>query len=379
MRGSARCVRWAIRAIRRPRRETSHARTPCRTTAAGSSAWTTTRSVFGKARSYVTPATDGSDVANRSTWSFWIFSRLTPWSGASTASTRRASFGSTPRTSIVRTAKTEVSRAAANASTATAAAATPITMERPDGRRSSERARKGSRATASRAGDWRVGRLTTRTSPPSPTLLPHGRQLGQLEQLHLVLELHAVQLERTAAGLRHQRDRIVAPCAARVLDEVRVHRRDLRAADPLSPQAARFQHPAGGQVVIWILEDAAERSLVRRLRSFPPRLELADRCLDLVGLARDEPQLHARDDLSVAQGRVSVRQAQLGRRAPVGSGRGHDKSPLEDLREVGAVGAGVHPHSSARRAGYGACELKATEPSLPGAMQHDGVRRAASG
>src|SRR4051794_4017465 len=308
MRGSARCVRWAIRAIRRPRRETSHARTPCRTTAAGSSAWTTTRSVFGKARSYVTPATDGSDVANRSTWSFSIFSRLTPWSGASTASTRRASFGSTPRTSIVRTANTDVSRAAANASTATTAAATPTAIERPDGRSSSERAREGSRATASRAGDWRGGRLTMRTSPRRRTLLPHRRQLWQLEESHLVVELDPVLVERAAPRLGHQRDRILAPCVARVLDEVRVHRRDLRAADPVPLQATRFEHPAGSQVVVGVLEDAAERSPVRRLRGLPPCLELAHRRLDVVRLAGREAQLDARHDLAVAECRVPVRQ-----------------------------------------------------------------------
>src|SRR4051812_23291904 len=222
-----------------------------------------TRNVFGKARSYVTPATEGSDVASRSTWSARSFSRLTPCSGASTASTWRASFGSTPRTSIVRTAKTDVSRAAANASTATIAAATPTAMERPDGRNSSERAREGSRATASRAGDWRGGRVTTRTSPRQPTLLPHRRQLGHLEELHLVLELDAVLLECTAPGLGHQRDRVLAPRIAGVLDEVRVHRRDLRAADPVPLQTARLDHPARCQVVVGILEDAAERSLVR--------------------------------------------------------------------------------------------------------------------
>src|SRR3954451_24728248 len=260
-----------------------------------------TRNVFGKARSYVTPATEGSEVASRSTWSLRIFSRLTPCSGASTASTCRASFGSTPRTSIVRTAKTDVSRAAANASTATIAAATPSAIERADGRISNERAREGSRATASRAGDWRGGRLTTRTSPRRPSLLPHGRQLGQLEELHLVLELHAELLERAAPRLDHQRDRILTPRPTRVLDEVRVHRRDLRAADPVPLQAARFEHPAGSQVVVGVLEDAAERSPVRRLRGLPPCLELAHRRFDVVRLAGREAQLDARHDLAVAQ------------------------------------------------------------------------------
>ena len=60
------------------------------------------------------------------------------------------------------------------------------------------------------------------------------------EQLDLVLELDAEALARAAPRLRHQRHHVGRAGVADVLDEVRVHRRDARAADrrPFSPQAS---------------------------------------------------------------------------------------------------------------------------------------------
>ena len=53
-----------------------------------------------------------------------------------------------------------------------------------------------------------------------------------------MLERHAELLARPAARLGHQRDRVLAARAARVLDEVRVLRRDLCSADPVALEAA---------------------------------------------------------------------------------------------------------------------------------------------
>ena len=55
-----------------------------------------------------------------------------------------------------------------------------------------------------------------------------------------------------------------------------------------------------------------------------------------------------------------------------------DERAHEDRRPVAAVGAGVHPDAAARRAGNRARELEAAEPGGSGAVQADGVRRAAA-
>src|SRR5213079_3476680 len=112
------------------------------------------------------------------------------------------------------------------------------------------------------------------------------------------LEDDAEAIERPAARLGDQGNRIVRAGIAGVLDEVRMARRDDRAATPEAPQAARLQHSSRRQLVLRILEDAAERPLVRRLSGLPPGLHVGDYRPDLLGRARLELEVHLGDDLS---------------------------------------------------------------------------------
>src|SRR5205085_1771919 len=91
-----------------------------------------------------------------------------------------------------------------------------------------------------------------------------------------------------------------------ILDEVRVPRRDLCAADSVALQAARLEHQPGRQLVVGVLEDASESPLVRRLRGLAPRLELGDLRLDLVGIAPLEPELDPHDDMPLPEFRLAV-------------------------------------------------------------------------
>jgi hypothetical protein len=65
-------------------------------------------------------------------------------------------------------------------------------------------------------------------------LLARRRELEVAEEAQLVLELDAELLERPSSRLGHQRERVDSLRLASVLDEVRVPRRDLRAADPMA-------------------------------------------------------------------------------------------------------------------------------------------------
>ena len=58
--------------------------------------------------------------------------------------------------------------------------------------------------------------------------------------------------------------------------------RDLRAADPVALEPAGLEHLARAQVVCRILEDASERTLVRRLRLLSPGLHLGHDLADLL-------------------------------------------------------------------------------------------------
>src|SRR5438105_6957468 len=188
------------------------------------------------------------------------------------------------------------------------------------------------------------------------------RQVVQAEELDLVLELDAELLERAPPRLLHERERVGRAGFARVLDEVRMPRRDLRAADAVPLQAAGLEHAAGGELVVGVLEDAAERALVRRLNRLATRLEVGDRRLDLPRRPRGEPELGSRDHLAVAELGVPVAQAELGRCPPRCAFAVHHEGADEDLRPVAAVGARVHPHAAADRAGNRARELEAAEP-----------------
>ena len=96
---------------------------------------------------------------------------------------------------------------------------------------------------------------------------------------------------RAPARLGHERDRVGGRGTVGVLDEVRVLRRDLRAADPVPLQPAGLEHPPGAQLVIGVLEDASERPPVRRLRRLPLRVQLPHLGPDLLRRTRAQPQL----------------------------------------------------------------------------------------
>ena len=101
-------------------------------------------------------------------------------------------------------------------------------------------------------------------------------------------------VERAPSRFRHQRERVRGAGLARVLDEVRMARGDLGAADPLAlePQASSMR-PAR-ELVLGVLEDAPEGALVRRLRGLSLRLEVGDGGLDLLGGLWHEAELRAR-------------------------------------------------------------------------------------
>src|SRR5262245_33459668 len=91
------------------------------------------------------------------------------------------------------------------------------------------------------------------------------RQLERADELNFVLEDDAVLLASPAAGFGHQGDRVGGTGAVCVLDEVRVPRRDLGAPDPVALQSTGLEHPPRGQLVLGVLENAAEGPPVRRL------------------------------------------------------------------------------------------------------------------
>src|SRR5439155_6005347 len=182
--------------------------------------------------------------------------------------------------------------------------AKPTATERREGARPASagdaRAR-GSVATAARVREGCAGRFeaTWPRSPPMRSLLLERREVA--EQLDLVAELDAVLLACAAASLLHQCDRVGGASTAGILDEVRVLWRDLCASAAVAFQSARLQHPACGQLVLGVLEDAAERAPVRGLRRLSPGVQLGHLRLDLCRLARIDAQLRFDDDLAVSQ------------------------------------------------------------------------------
>src|SRR5947207_13078756 len=151
-------------------------------------------------------------------------------------------------------------RASAYTPTPSRTIAAPIAKDRPDGA-------KRNRSSLRLRGSARTFSPTLGTSPwAGRVLLPQRRQLEPAEEYHLVLELDAVLLPGAAARLCHQCDRVLRPGPVGVLDEVGMARRDLRPADSVALQAARLEEAPRRQLVLWILEDAAVRALVRRLR-----------------------------------------------------------------------------------------------------------------
>ena len=140
-------------------------------------------------------------------------------------------------------------------------------------------------------------------------------------------------------------------------------------------QPAGFDHPPRTELVLGVLEDAAEGALVRRLRLFANRLHPRDGLADLLGSPRLEPELDRRDHLARLERRVAVREIELLVRAPRRPGGVDDERPDENLLPVAAVGARVHPHAAPGGAGNRTRELEPAEAGVPRAVETDCVRR----
>src|SRR5439155_9678329 len=180
-------------------------------------------------------------------------------------------------------------------------------------------------------GPWRPG------SPPVWALLPERRQLELAEELDLMPQLDAVLLPGAPPRLRHQRNRIRRLRSVGVLDEVRVLGRDLCPADPMTLEAAGLEHATRRELVLGILEDAAECPPVRRLRRLAPGVQVANLLLDLGGVPPVQAKLGRDDDLPVSEIRMPIREPQLSRGEVTGAVRGRDEGALEYLGELAAV------------------------------------------
>ena len=118
---------------------------------------------------------------------------------------------------------------------------------------------------------------------------------------------------------------------------------------PLRPHASiRLPAPRSP---LRVLEDAAERALVRRLCRLALREQLGRPRLDRLGRARLEPEPHLRDDLAGPEPRVAVGELELVER---------DRARVRPRRRrrrrhhglpVAAVCAGVHAHAAPGGAG----------------------------
>ena len=186
-------------------------------------------------------------------------------------------------------------------------------------------------------------------------------------------------LVHAAPRLGHQRDRVRARRAAGVLDEVRVPLARSTAPPirwPFSPHAS-ISAPGPGPVAR-VLEDAAERPLVGRLRRLALREQLGDLGLDrLGGCGSSRKRTWATTSPGASpewRYERSSSSAAERARAPAAD----DDRVDEHGAPVAPVGAGVHPHAAAGRARDRRGELEAAEPRVARAMQADGVRRAAA-
>src|SRR5215831_14596247 len=219
---------------------------------------------------------------------------------------------------------------------------------------------------------------TPGTSPRPERVLLQVGQFELPEEDDLVLEVDAVLLPGAAARLGHEGECVRRARAVGVLDEVRMPRRDLRAADAVALEPARLEHPAGAQLVLRVFEDAAVCPLVRGLRCLALRLEVRDECLDLRGWTGRQPKLDLGDHLPGPQAGPTVLEAELVSDAPARAAGVDDECALEDAGPVAAVGARVHAHAAAGGAWNRARELEPAQPGCAGAVQCDRVRRAAA-
>src|SRR5262245_15385414 len=88
--------------------------------------------------------------------------------------------------------------------------------------------------------------------------LRRSRYLQEPRKGDFALELDAELLARPAPRLGHEGETVHGRRAARVLDEVRVLRRDHRAADSVPLEATELEHPPRADVACRVLEDASE-------------------------------------------------------------------------------------------------------------------------
>ena len=193
-----------------------------------------------------------------------------------------------------------------------------------------------------------------------------------------MLELDSELVARPPASLDHERERIRGECRVRVLDEIRVARRDLRAADPVPAQPTRLEHPAGGQLVLRVLEHAAERALVRRLGVFPLLLHPRDDLLDLVERPRRQMELDRRHDLAWTEVRAAVVHPQLGRSQPAGALRIDHECACHHPGNFPTIGSRVHPYPAPGRPGNRTREFEAAELCFPCSVKAHGEGRTAA-
>ena len=144
-------------------------------------------------------------------------------------------------------------------------------------------------------------------------------------------------------------------------------------------EAAELEHPARADLACRILEDAAERPLVRRLRRLPLRDQLRDRRPDVGGRTSLEPILDARHDLTGRERGVTVGEAELVGRQPLLPVGRDDERADEDVRPVAAVRTRVHDHASSGGPRDRARELEPAQPCIARPMEAHGIRRTAPG
>src|SRR4051812_47539837 len=337
-------------------------------TARSGTMWT--RSVCGKSRSTLAIRIVGTDSIADATSDAEICSSERPAAARATASrTATRSLWVPPRTATLCRAKRlelltqrypsptmPAARTQATAATTTAAAR-----------------RRTSTAAVS---------CTRPVSPRLVRLLPPewvgSDQADGPEQLHFVLQIDPEALAHTAPGERDQSRDIRRTRVPRVLDEVRVHRRDARAADDAALQLAALDQGPGAGALVWILEHRPERARLAWLALAPPALHLPDPFADLVAHAALELQHDLGDDFGAAHVRVPVAQIELRRPARAHPRRGDDLGRGQHVADLAAIGAGVHAHGTAHRARDGASELDPGERGLGRAADDRGQRRAAA-
>ncbi len=90
-------------------------------------------------------------------------------------------------------------------------------------------------------------------------------------------ELDAVLLVRAPAGLGHERERVGVRAPPAFSMKFACFGEICAPPMQIPLQPARFEHPPRAQLVLGVLEDAAERALVRRLGRLALRVQLAHR------------------------------------------------------------------------------------------------------